>query len=292
MHVTAVPCPNKCGDEIAFAAIHCSGCGHQNVGYPNVRYADDPAEVAALDAKFVAAQSCARQDGSGATLDAFKQAVDQSRAITVMSPVDLLALIAKKNKLWVSFYKQTRAAGGRVAEPNKWDMNRGSNDEKVNPQYYEEINYAALSLTDYGSGWYGGCHISLDSQRIAIRTSVFWKNPFQLLKDPKLEPDEMVPPGFRASWGRRGELAVAKLHDRITPGTVASEFADILLERDSTRGDTDFIEVHIYGPVAPSAFTKVTVDPKLLDEDELLDWESVRRRLKKRGVPVKETGIA
>ncbi len=207
-----------------------------------------------------------------------------------MSPLDLLPLVAKKkNKLWVSYYKQTRGAGGRIAEPNKWDMNRGANDGKVNPQYFEEINYAALSLTDYGSGWYGGCHVTLVSDRIAIRTSVFWENPFQFLKDQKLAPDEVVPPGFRASWERRGELAVAKLQEKIKADTSAGGFADILLERDSGRSDTDFIEVHIYGPVAPSAFAAVTIDPDLLDEDELLDWQSVKHRLGKLEIPVRET---
>jgi hypothetical protein len=258
-----------------------------------VRYAEDPAEVAALEAKFSEALNAARNDGSESALLAFKEAADHSSAITVMSPGDLLPLLAKKkNKLWVSYYKQTRHAGARVAEANKWDMNRGSNDEKVNPQYYDELNYAALSLTDHGSGWYGGCHIKLRDARIASRTSVFWANPFQFLKDPKLEPDQMVPPGFRASWNRRGMLAVAKLHDRIKRETGPAEFPDILLEPDSGRGDTDFVEAHIYGSVAPTAFAKVSIDTKLLDDDELLDWYSVRQRLLKLGVPFEETSDA
>lgn len=294
MHVAPVPCPNGCGEDLAFAATHCSACGYQDVGYPNVRYANDPAEIAALDAKFANAVQSARDEGREAALEAFKSAVDQSTAITVMSPVDLLTLVAnkKKNRLWISYYKQVRAAGGRIAEPNKWDMNRGANDGKVNPQYYDEINYAALSLSDYGSAWYGGCHISLISERIASRTSVFWANPFVFLKEPKLEPDQVVPPGFRAAWARRGDLAVAKLHEKVRSDTPDEAYADILLERDPTRGDTDFIEVHIFGSVAPSAFCQVTIETALLDDDELLDWQSVKQRLGKLGIPVRETSSA
>lgn len=292
MHLTPVSCPNpKCTDTIPFADTSCKGCGHQDVGYPNVRYANDPAEVASLDARVDAAYAAARANGSAAKLHAFEVAAADSWAITVMGPVDLRIVLAK-NHLWTSYYKHTRNAGNRIAEKNKWDMNRGANDGKVNPQYYQEINYAALSLTDYGSGWYGGCHVKLAGERIASRTSVFWKNPFNFLKDVVLKPDEMVPPGYRASWQRRGKLAVAKLHGGIDANTSEADFPGILLEADSTRGDTDFIEVHIYGAVAPSAFVQVTVDVDRLDEDEKLDWESVKRRLGKVGIPAVEASSA
>jgi hypothetical protein len=292
MHLTPVDCPNpKCTDTLSFADTSCKGCGEQDVGYPNVRYAEDPAERAALDARVTAAFASARAEGHLARLEAFELAVTGSWAITVMSPVDL-SIVIRKNRLWTSYYKHTRRADSRVAERNKWDMNRGANDGKVNPQYYEEINYAALSLTNYGSGWYGGCHVKLDGERIASRTSVFWQNPFQFLTNVPLNPDEMVPPGYRASWARRGKLAVAKLHDRIGAATAADDFPSILLEVDPTRGDTDFIEVHIYGAVAATAFAQVSVDVSQLDEDEKLDWESVKRRLGKIGIPAVETSGA
>lgn len=291
MHLTPVICPrDDCDDRIAFAAMSCAGCGHTDVGYPNVRYADDPAEVAALQARARHAFARADAEGRRAVLDEFELACSRSTAVTVMAPVDLLSIVSG-NKLWVSFYKQSRDAGSRVAEANKWDMNRSANDGKVNPQYYEEINYAALSLTDHGSGWYGGCHVSLIPDRIAVRATVFWQNPFSFLKDLPLAPDEMVPPGYRASWPRRTELAVAKLHGKIHAGTTADEFAGILLEDDPGRGDTDFIEVHIFGPVAPTAFAKVAVDVSRFDEDQELDWESVKRRLAKRGIPISETRL-
>lgn len=291
MHLTSVICPrDNCNDEIAFAATRCAGCGHTDVGYPNVRYANDPAEVAALEARVRSAFTLADADGSRAVLDEFERACTGSTAVTVMAPVDLLSIVSG-NKLWVSFYKQSRDAGSRVAEANKWDMNRSANDGKVNPQYYGEITYAALSLTDCGSGWYGGCHVSLIPDRIAVRATVFWQNPFSFLKDPPLAPDEIVPPGYRASWPRRAELAVAKLHSKIHASTTADEFADILLEDDPGRGDTDFIEVHIFGAVAPTAFAKVTVDVSRLDEDQELDWDSVKRRLAKKGIPILETSL-
>lgn len=292
LHLTPVACPNpNCPETIAFADITCKGCGRQEVGYPNVRYADDPAEVSALDDRVQAAFAEADRNGSKDALAAFELAMQRSWAVTVMKPVDL-RMILEGNRLWTSYYKHARAAGSRVAEKNKWDMNRGSNDGKVNPEYYQEINYAALSLTDFGSGWYGGCHVKLVSERIASRTSVFWKNPFNFLDEMVVKPDELVPPGYRASWERRDRLAVAKLHDQIRADTAEDAFAGILLNPDPTRGDADFIEVHIYGAVAPSAFAKVTVDVNLLDAVTRLDWESVKLRLQGTPIEAKETSSA
>jgi hypothetical protein len=56
-----------------------------------------------------------------------------------------------------------------------------------------------------------------------------------------------VPKGFRATWGRRDLLAVAKLELVLEPDTPPASFPSVLLRVGSSSQDDDFVEVHIYG---------------------------------------------
>ncbi|AWN35091.1 hypothetical protein [Methylobacterium radiodurans] len=247
--------------------------------------------MAALDTRVREAFEEADRGGSADRLARFREVAKTTCAVTVMSITDMRMLLSE-NRLWVSFYKQVNGAGSRQSEWNKWDFSRGSNDQKVNPQYSDHINYAALSLGDFGAGWYGGCHAKLVGDRISTRASVFWENPFVFLKNTHVPPDALVPPGYRASWERRSDLAVAKLHPKIGSSTAEAEFPGIVLEHDPSRGDTDFIEVHIYGAVGQSAIAQVSVDTSRMDEDDALEWSSLKRRLDAAGILVRDVANA
>lgn len=287
MHLTDVPC-KICSLTLPFAATRCDQCGNLDVVYPNIRYADDPAEVRALEKRVGLAREAAEKTGSSDRLSAFQDSVASSNAVLGIKVGALYGIVNRENQTIVSYYKSVRGAGSRIPENNKWDMTRESNDARVSPHYFPELNFAALSLTDDGVGWYGGCNIVLKEEMIRIRTSVFEENPFNFLKRFPPQPDEMTPPGYRACWDRRSELAVAKLHDKINPETDDEEFPNILLERDTERGDTDFIEVHIHGPLAPAAFARVSAQVPVDDEEEILAWQSLKLRLEKLGIEVKE----
>ena len=62
-------CKN-CGSDVPISIRDCPSCGIDN-GYPNVRMADLPAEIAALDARVAQANASAVAGGFVAVLDDF-----------------------------------------------------------------------------------------------------------------------------------------------------------------------------------------------------------------------------
>jgi hypothetical protein len=56
-----------------------------------------------------------------------------------------------------------------------------------------------------------------------------------------------IPPGYRATWGNRCKLGVAKLADHLKAATAHQHFAALLLRDAGDRAKDEFIEVHIYG---------------------------------------------
>src|SRR5688572_6891173 len=63
-------------------------------------------------------------------------------------------LVKSKNALYVSFHSQVRS-GARIPEDNDWDKGRSAAESTVHPNYYENINYTALSLDGFGVLWWG-----------------------------------------------------------------------------------------------------------------------------------------
>jgi hypothetical protein len=96
-----------------------------------------------------------------------------------------------------------------------------------------------------------------------------------------------VPPGYRAPWERRDELAMAKLHDQIDSATPSENYPSILLRQGTSTGDADFIEVHIYGPLHRAAIERV-IGPRPKSRSDLVIWKSVIRELEKLGAVVEE----
>ena len=68
-----------------------------------------------------------------------------------------------------------------------------------------------------------------------------------------------MPPGFRAVWPKRDELATAKLGSWLRPGMKEEDFASVLLPPGTGTIDDDFVEVHIYDRIHRSAVDYVLV---------------------------------
>jgi hypothetical protein len=196
------------------------------------------------------------------------------------------AFVNSPNQTMVSFYKMVRA--GRIPENNEYDINRQRVEGTIHPLgVAENIIYAALALDGRGVRWFGDYSITFKDMMIQTRSSVFEENLFRFCEKNPVTPTGTALPGYRANWNRRAEVAMAKLHPRISPGTNAAQFAEILLDHGAQSADSDFIEVHIYGVLHPRAIERV-IGPAPRSAGERVIWTRVKRSLAALGASVEE----
>jgi hypothetical protein len=220
-------------------------------------------------------------------LEAFGNAVASSQAVVSRPLSVLMALVSSSNSLMSTYHKLV-AADARIPEANEFDPLRSVVDGLVNPLgVHAHITYGALSLNGRGVQWYGDFSITLKEEMIASRSSVFEENPFSFCDRYSIVANKPLPPGYRATWTRRSELAMAKLHSKMRPGLRPEEFPDILLEQGTKAPDTDFIEVHTYGPIHPKAIAKVIAKTPTTRADVQI-WKRVKRDLARFGASVEE----
>jgi hypothetical protein len=96
---------------------------------------------------------------------------------------------------------------------------------------------------------------------IAHRATVFETNSVLWAQEhvQSRGKDVEVPPGFRAGWPARAQLAVAKLAAEIEATTSPNDFPGLLLKQAASSTDEDFIEVHIWGPMTRRTFERVVL---------------------------------
>ncbi len=275
----------KCDGEVPLDRRECPVCS-QPAGFPNVRMAERPNEVAALDRRVAAARASAAIQGLGAELDALARAVTGSKAVMNKRLAALHSWVSDSNPLLNSFYRQVDA--GRQHDRSAWDEQRSAAEAAINPYCYRELVYAALTLDDKGLTYFGEYSVLLKELTIEDRASVFEENPFLFNRRHGVVAGSSPPRGYRGPWNRRADLAIAKLHSKLVHGMSEPEFADLLMERRQSRSG-DFVEVHIYGPVNRLGVEKVTGSKPPRRADRAL-WSQTARALKDLGAVVEESG--
>jgi hypothetical protein len=283
--VTLPACAN-CGTEIPYAATLCVYCG-EPVGFPNVRAADDPEEMDALRERLRDAQTSTEARRCRTELEAFGTAVLASSAVITCKLAVLNHLIMSTNALMATYYNMV-AAGARLPEDNGIDIVRGTMDAKVNPHdVHREISYGALSLDGRGVAWYGDFSLTLNDDAVTKKATVFEENPYIFCDKHGVSVTKPLPPGYRATWARRSELAMAKLHPKLEAGMQPAAFPSVLMEQGASSSKSDFIEVHVYGPIHPRAVRKVIARPPRERVDALI-WKKLKKRLEDQGTEVEE----
>jgi hypothetical protein len=277
-------CPT-CGREIPRDSRVCP-YDQTDVGYPNVRAAHDPVEVAALDGRVALGRASAAAQNATAELGAFSDAVATSRAVMNRSLGTLQSWVNDSNPLFLTFHQQVRA-GGRLVNDDVWDQQRTSAENTINPNYFEHLHFAALSLDNTGLARYGPYCIVLRDNLIAHRSSVFEENAFFFCRHHAIISGHPAPPGYRAPWGRKSELAIAKLGGKIRAAMVTGDFPDILMGNQRDAPDCDFIEVHIYGPIHTAAIQHVSGPVPANPADRVL-WGQTKRKLSALGATWEE----
>jgi hypothetical protein len=276
----------ECGNDIPIPVLNCVVCG-ASVGYPNVRYAGRSEERGALDRRLADARISAAARGSTDRLEAFGQAVAESKVVVSRSQGDLDNMLKSDGMLMQAFHPAVRASL-RMPQNNEFDPARELNDSRINPYFYDKLHFGALSLDGVGVPHYGPFAITFRNAMVANRTTVFEENPVKFNEAYPPGRKRPVPYGYRAIWTERNKLAMAKLQPKIDPATQDAAFPDILLEKtDNSDGYTDFIEVHIYGDVHPLAFERVLAQVPEDAVDRLI-WNRMKDKLATFGIDVEE----
>lgn len=278
--------PCKCGYNVPLTELVCAECGDY-AGFPNRRYADRAVERASLAKRVRSARVSARARNLSKEVRRFWRAVQTSNAVVSKSLDGLDTFVNKGSGLMATYYAEVRGAGTRLPENNGYDQVREPNDAKVSPHFHDKLIFGALSLDGMGVPWYGEYSISFDSEKIASRATVFEENGISFNRRHAIVGTKMVPPGYRAEWEHRGSLAMAKLGARITEDVSDQTLAAALLPREKVAGETDFIEVHIYAPLASSAIAQVSGKVPDDDYDKLLLQRTIGK-LRKLGASWRE----
>jgi len=267
----------KCGATVPINQRACAVC-NTDAGFPNVRVANRPMEVAALATRYNGARASAVARGVEGKIDAFEAAVAVSKAVMNRSLGALSDWLNGTSPLFLSFHNQVRHLG-RVPSENEWDQQREAAESTINPYYFQELNFAALTLDGRGLSYYGSYSVTLKSVTIEDRASVFEKNPFYFNRVHHVVSGQAPPVGYRSSWQARGRLAVAKLQAMITAGTSLAQFADVLMEARRNESDCDFVEVHIYGPINRLCIERI-MGPEPTQGADRVIWRQVIRKAK------------
>ena len=270
----------QCGHDVPHSERVCPVCG-KDAGYPNVRLAESLSEVAALGTRFAAAVLSADVRGVAGELASFSLAVGSSKAVMNRRLDSLQSWLNSNNPRWISFHQQVRS-GGRLPEDTSWDQQRTSAENTINPSFFKDLSDAALSLDRLGMAYYGPYCVVLKEELIAHRASVFEENPFEFNRRHSVISGQMPPPGYRAPWARRDQLAVSKLVDKVLSGMSDTDFPDVLMEPRREAADCDFMEVHIYGPIHHVAIEHVSGPIPKVRPDRAI-WKQVKRRLRDLG---------
>ena len=261
-------CP-KCGSGVREHERLCSSCQH-DCRCPNVRTAEKPEEVRALERRLKDAENVADAQGYRAVLEDFRKAVRGSQAVFCRDISLVMKLVSSDSELYVSFYDQV-SSGARRPEQTPMEAQRKHAEEFVFPNYRERICFAALALDGRGVTRFGKCSVELRQAHIQERSTVFEENVVLFCERHDLGMKRLkVPLGYRAVWHQRDELAAAKLGARLTAQTAPQEFPEILSKGGADAATDRFVEVHIYGPIHRTNIARLSLAPPKRKADQAL----------------------
>ncbi len=204
---------NKCGEEVPDHSRICVVCG-KDAGYPNVRAAEKPEEVQAVEKRYQSAILESKKRDCEDIVEHFRVAITSSEAVFCRPVTKMSALVSSDNELYASFHTLVEA-GMRLPEKNSFDIRRAAIDATLFPNYFRDIQFAALTLDGFGPRYYGECSIVLKDIAVAGRATVFEENSFDFFEKNKIPTGEQPPFGYKTTWMNRDRLAVGKVGSRI-----------------------------------------------------------------------------
>lgn len=273
---------SECGSSIPHDRIACPTCGI-HAGFPNVREVSSASEREALERRFNKAIKDAHADGRDVRLEELSQASKDTRAVIAID-LDYLAGFMTKGETLYSSYALVVSGEIRKAASSLNDKKRRGVEGFFFGSYADKIRYAALSLDGKGLSSYGPFTLVLKDIAVKARATLLEENSYKFYAKFRAKIPDNFPPGYRAIWGERHKLAVAKLVDRITVRTTNDDFPGILLTYNGNRETDDFIEVHIYGAFDNAAVEAVVGNSRTSSKADNAQLAVVKEKLIKKGV--------
>jgi hypothetical protein len=275
-----------CQNDVPPSAERCPHCARPGL-FPNVRAAEEPDQIRVLEQRYqVAKRKLARVMGKE-SLNELQIAITDSKAVIARSANELLRLSNSDKELYSTYY-QWIESGIRLPSGEKWDVLRKVADSILFPGYEKHIRFAALSLGGTGLSNYGDCSITLRSEMIAHRTSVFEENSVLYMKHHNIEvwKSDRLALGHRATWENRVKLCLAKISKRPHQYVPGKPSSPLLVRQGRTSEEDDFIEVHIWGPMTIRTIEQVNFSPKKETPRQVI-MKALKEKLSKAGVKVK-----
>jgi len=274
----AFTCPHcSSTEQIPLSADRCPSC-QKELTAPNVRAAQSLEEKQGLGKRLSVAEDDASARDCLDVLEKFGDAVGSSE-VAICRPLGIIiSLVNDPNQLYSTFYNQMDGKQ-RLPEGNEYDGMRGAIDALFFPHYHQKIVFGALTLDGKGVTGYGGTTMILREEMIGHRASLFDTNTLTFAKKQGLQAAGPVPVGFRAEWMERSKIAKAKLHYKITPTTDPTEYAGILLEKDNSSTEPDFIEVHVYEGFNRAAIGKVVFEKEGVSRTDKFLIRALKKKL-------------
>lgn len=277
--MASLPC-DYCGHTFLLDLERCPHCARPGL-FPNVRLAQLPENVQALDERYQKAVAGAAARGCEERVRELESAAGRSKAVLARPLAEVDRLATSDRELYASFYE---LQGVRLPADDVWNRLRRAADNILFPGHTDKVRFAALSLGPVGLSNYGDCSVVLRDDLIDYRATAFEANSVLFLKQRNFEE----PPGSRAPWEERSKLCVAKLAGEIEPTTPSEKLAELVLQPGATSEEDRFVEVHIWGPFTRRAFERVTVTPSLGKRPKKVLIKALANRLKEIGVPLED----
>lgn len=271
----------SCGSDIPDTEERCPTCGF-NAGPPNVRAAERPEEVQALEERYQRALELATMNGCLPTLEKFDLAVKQAFTVLNVRLNFLHYFVTSESSLYVNYEGGVRGGLRKPASLYN-DFARRGVSATLFGSYADRIIYAALSLDGLGLTSYGAYAIKLRDVAVKTRATILENNSFHFRKRHNIQPGDQPPLGYIATWDNKAKLAVAKTAEYITANTREEDFPRLLLSSSDDREKDEFMEVQIYGTFDLNAVESVKGQSKVSSRDERDLLRMVKEHLKNSG---------
>jgi hypothetical protein len=273
---------SSCTYDIPRSAERCPHCGRPGL-YPNVDFASEEAEIAALEDRYQAALRALADRGLARATEACEAALAASRAVIARSLGEVQRLASSDKQGYATYYQLTEAEA-RFPDGDDWDLLRRLADEMLFPGCKEHVRFAALTLDGASLPHYGNCSMVLRTSMIEHRASLFEENSavFVSRYSGRLGEAASALRGRRATWATRVKLCVAKLANQIRGQLQPHELSALLIGPGETSADDRFIEVHVWGPITIRTVGAVHVDPPQDPAREVI-LDSLKQQLAKLG---------
>ena len=274
---------SKCGAPQYAFNLECASCG-TNLGFPNVRIANLPNEVKALDIRVQNSVENSKANGIFDEFSNLMHAADQHSKVIVSMPANIALNIV--TDISVQFVNYERLVGAGTRSPAEFanDAHRRVVAGTLFANFGERIVYGALSLSERGLRTYGDIYCILKEVAIDERTSFLNTNSYRFVEKYGASGH---PEGYRSDWPNRAKLVGTKLEESssIRKGQDITDWEQLLLICDGKNRDRDeFIEAHIFGSFNVFAIEKMVaatpIDKKKKDivHAVIEGFESIRQQ--------------